>query len=148
MCGNSLSSLDQSFADYWETLQLLHDSDDINKDETYLSEVLAYINELGNHELETTDADMSVYKTYHDMFEACHGGKMLHGGVRRTWLLLNKIFPGHKVPFCRIADIVDECAICQKFRRGMSDALKPVEKHLEPEQARHIVGMDTVTMLL
>ena len=86
-------------------------------------------------ELETTEADMSVYKTHQDMFEAYHGGKMLHGGVRRTWLLLNKIFPEHKIPIRRIADMVDECAVWQKFRRGMSDALKPVEKYLKPEHA-------------
>ena len=71
---------------------------------------------------------------------------MLHGGVRRTWLMLNKVFPNHRIPIRRVADMVDECAICQKFRRGMSDSLKPVQKFLKPESARIAVGLDTVTI--
>ena len=28
-----------------------------------------------------------------------HGGRMLHGGVRRTYKYLNKHFPGHRIPY-------------------------------------------------
>jgi hypothetical protein len=28
-----------------------------------------------------------------------HGGRQLHKGARRTWLALNKYFPGHGIPF-------------------------------------------------
>ena len=34
-----------------------------------------------------------------EMFNEVHGGRKLHFGARRTWLALNRRFPGHKISF-------------------------------------------------
>jgi hypothetical protein len=40
-----------------------------------------------------------VIWTADQMFKEVHGGRKMHWGARRTWLALNKRFPGHKIPF-------------------------------------------------
>ncbi len=66
---------------------------------------------------------------------------MLHGRVRRTWFMMNKVFLNNRVPIRRVANMVDECAIC-----GMSDSLKPVQKFLKSELARVVVELYTVAI--
>lgn len=73
-----------------------------------------------------------------------HGGRMGHNGTRRTWLLLNKHFPGHRIPYRFVEDFVACCAICQKSRLGMTDCLQPIVRHLKPEHRRSMVGVDTL----
>ena len=43
-----------------------------------------------------------------DILKAVHGGTMLHQGVRRTWLLLNKLFPGHRIPMKKAQECLDK----------------------------------------
>ncbi len=79
---------------------------------------------------------------HEDMLKAVHGGTMLHQGVRRTWLLLNKLFPGHRIPMKKVQEFLDDC------RHKMRDNLQPFTRVLKPPHARnaqhtlllHIVG--------
>jgi exodeoxyribonuclease-3 len=69
-----------------------------------------------------------------------------HHGVRRTWDLLNKEYPGHRIPHKKVIDFVTECPTCQKERIGMVDQIKPLIKHLKPEHHRKAIGFDTLTV--
>ena len=84
--------------------------------------------------------------TAQELFNSVHGGKMLHQGVRRTWLLLNKLYPAHQIPISRVQDMVEECATCQKFRLGLRDQLTPLARVLKPDHHRRTVGIDTLTI--
>jgi len=85
-------------------------------------------------------------KTQQELFDSVHGGKMLHQGVRRTWLLLNKLYPAHGIPIAQVQSMVDECAVCQKFRLGLRDKLTPMTRVLKPSHHRRTVGVDTLTI--
>ena len=81
-----------------------------------------------------------------DILKAVHGGTMLHHGLRRTWLLLNKLFPGHRIPMKKVQEFLDECPTCQKCRHKMRDNLKPFSRVLKPPHARHTIGCDTLSI--
>ena len=79
----------------------------------------------------------------------CHGGaggRKLHHGIRRTYALLCKEFPGHKIPYNTVVEFVMTCPTCQKLRIGMVDQIKPLIKHLKPEHHRKAIGFDTLTV--
>ena len=84
----------------------------------------------------------------HEILSKVHGGRVGHHGERRTWELLNQHFPGHGIPYRVICDFVSECGTCQKDRLGMlpADCLQPVVRSVKPEQARSVVGVDTLTV--
>lgn len=77
-----------------------------------------------------------------------HGGRVGHHGERRTWQLLNEHFPGHSIPYRVVSEFVAECGTCQKVRLGMvaADTVKPLVRHLKPEEVRSVVGVDTLTI--
>lgn len=75
-----------------------------------------------------------------------HGGRMGHQGARRTWLLLNEAFPGHRIPYNLVVDFVSRCPACQKYRFGLVDTIDPVVKTLKPPHHRSTIGMDTLTV--
>ena len=76
----------------------------------------------------------------------CHGGRRMHGGVRRTWITLNKKFPGHQISHRQVADFVAVCPICQKFRSSMHDYVEPFKNHLKVVYPRKRLGYDTLTV--
>jgi len=81
-----------------------------------------------------------------DLLRKVHGGRNLHFGARRTWLLLNKQFPGHRIPYRFVQEFISTCAICQKDRLGMTDHLQPVVRHIKPPHQRSRVGVDRLTV--
>ena len=81
-----------------------------------------------------------------ELFKKVHGGRMGHMGARRTWLALNKHFPGHRIPFRIVEELVSDCAICQKERLGMETALKPIYRTLKTGTRRKRVGVDSLTI--
>jgi len=78
--------------------------------------------------------------------EACHVGRAGHMGVKRTWALLNRNYPGHCIPVAVVADYIASCATCQKVRLYMGETLKPVQRHLKQEDIRSMVGIDTLEL--
>jgi len=84
--------------------------------------------------------------TPEDLLRKVHGGRNLHFGARRTWLLLNKEFPGHRIPYRVVQDFISSCAVCQKDRLGMTDGLEPVVRHIKPPHQRSRVGVDRLTV--
>jgi len=92
----------------------------------------------------TTNARVDDKASY--LLKQIHGGRNLHYGARRTWRLLNQLFPGHKIPYRKVEDFVLNCPICQKDRIGMTDYLLPAIKHLKPPHWRSRIGVDQVTI--
>ena len=80
------------------------------------------------------------------IFKSVHGGKVGHWGVRSTWKLLNKIYPGHGMSMKVIADFISACPICQKNRLGMQDRLTAVVRHLHQSGPRDTISMDLLTV--
>ena len=129
-------------------LSNMYDSDpDFWNDKVWLDSMLNCITELRAVEVnDSADTPEIPGRTPQELFDSVHGGKMLHQGVRRTWLLLNKLYPAHAIPISKVQDMVDECATCQKFRLGLRDQLNPVSRVLEPQHHRCIIGVDTLSI--
>lgn len=72
-----------------------------------------------------------------------HGRRAGHLGVKRTWHLLNKLYPGHGYSVSMIADYIAECAVCQKDRLRTVASIPSVTKTLHVTHARSTVGIDT-----
>ena len=81
-----------------------------------------------------------------DLLAKVHGGRAGHPGVRKTYLALKAHFPGNTVSYAQVEDYVSTCAICQKDRLGMQDALKPIYRTLKSADRRHACGVDTLTV--
>jgi len=93
-----------------------------------------------------TVPDQILKPTPEELLRKVHGGRNLHYGARRTWLLLNKQYPGHRIPYSFVQDFISSCAICQKDRLGMTDGLAPVIRHIKPPHQRSRVGVDRLTV--
>ena len=87
-----------------------------------------------------------LHMTPEETLKKLHGGRNLHFGARRTWLLLNKQFPGHRIPYRFVQDFISSCPLCQKDRLGMMDFLEPVVRHIKPPHQRSRVGVDRLTV--
>ena len=81
-----------------------------------------------------------------DILRQCHNAKRGHWGVRQTMRILDKDFPGHRVPAQMVSDFISRCSICQKNRQDMVDSLQPVVRHLKPDHIRKAIGVDTLTI--
>ena len=93
--------------------------------------------------------DEPVDYTKHDInyyIGKCHGGRKFHPGVWRTWISLNKRFPGHRITIHQVDDYVKSCVICQKNTNNMTDYVEPVRKHLKVNHPRKRIGLDTLTV--
>jgi exodeoxyribonuclease III len=148
-------------ADYWSRLvrdtndpvlmQLLSSSiaahDDEAADDYVLANILPALDKFKKaHGVPNLSNDDGSPKSATELLKTVHGGNFLHQGARRTWLLLNDIYPGHKVPLRTVAEFVESCSVCQKHRHGLRDTLKPFTRVLKPESHRHTLGIDTVSI--
>ena len=85
-------------------------------------------------------------KSADEIIATVHGGTFLHNGSRRTWLLLNEIYPGHRIPLRTVTEFIENCAVCQKHKQGLRDTIEPLVRVLKPDTHRHTIGVDTVTI--
>jgi hypothetical protein len=82
------------------------------------------------------------------VIDQVHGGRMGHHGILRTWATLNKHFPGHGYSVQQVADHIEQCATCQKFRLGQASRhLTPITKHITSDHPRHKYAIDGTTVL-
>lgn len=109
-----------------------------SKDTTTLAQFLATIEEI--------PADEPQLKSWNQVLSEVHGGRVGHHGARRTHLLIRQLFPGANIPHKFVEDYVSSCAVCQKTRLGMGDALQPIYRTLKSENKRKAVGVDTLTV--
>jgi hypothetical protein len=111
-----------------------------------LSSLLASSEEDTASELPPTSQRARVQDRAEYLLKQIHGGRNLHYGARRTWRLLNQVFPGHGIPYRKVEDFISSCPICQKDRIGMTDFLLPSVRHLKPPHWRARVGVDQLTI--
>ena len=109
-----------------------------------ISHILFYL--CNTPEINIPKSTDNLNSTPEDILKTIHGGRMGHFGTRKTWKLLNELYPGHKIPYRKVDDFVSTCAICQKDRLGMTDSITPLVRVLKPEHKRSIVGIDTLTI--
>lgn len=79
-----------------------------------------------------------------EALQSVHNSKVGHMGERQTWTRLNNEFPGHGIPFQRVAEFVSACPCCNKTRLGMHGLLTPVIRTLKPPDKRTAIGIDAV----
>jgi hypothetical protein len=100
--------------------------------EVHLQQILNVVNQ------EVTDPDT--------ILKLVHNKTFGHNGVQRTYNLLNKHFPGHKITYTAIRDFIHTCPICQKTRLKMVTGIQPIIKHLKVDHAYYRVGADILTV--
>jgi hypothetical protein len=76
----------------------------------------------------------------------CHKGTQGHGGVRKTYMVLCKKYPGHQIPQRVVSDYVAECPECQKIRHSMNDRFQPLVRANHVEHHRQMIGIDGLTI--
>ena len=82
-----------------------------------------------------------------EAFNRAHRGKQKgHVGIRATYNNLNDMFPGHGISIRTLIDWISQCGICQKYRIGHQDTLKPIIRVIKPEGARILIGCDMLTL--
>jgi hypothetical protein len=77
-----------------------------------------------------------------------HGGKAGHHGVYRTWMLLNKIFPGHPYSVKDVRQAIEDCPVCQKLRADRDCSLVPLTKTIRSTHARNLLCCDLVSFFM
>ena len=89
---------------------------------------------------------LSISKS--EMLRATHGGRAAHNGVRRTYDLLCKNFPGHGISQSEILAYREACPVCQKNDTAMSNTLVPIIRTLKNDGPRRVVGIDYLSLVL
>ncbi len=116
-------------------------------DELYAIDTLVDSSSAQTQSFTRTDTDTTAdEQRIRNVLTQVHGGRMGHFGARETWKTLNRLFPGHGIPYRIVAEFVATCAVCQKDRLGMADQLAPVVRHLKPLHRRAMIGIDTLTV--
>jgi hypothetical protein len=75
-----------------------------------------------------------------------HNARRGHFGARRTWLELNRLFPGHGIPFAVVQEFIMACPICQKDRLRIANSIPPIYRTIKTEHLRRAIGIDHVTI--
>jgi hypothetical protein len=81
-------------------------------------------------------------------FVSVHNKQIGHWGARRTHQLINKFYPGNRVPYREILKKVQDCPVCSKYRPMPGHHLADMRTHLEinPFPTRGWFGADFLTM--
>ena len=82
--------------------------------------------------------------TSHECFAKVHNAQVGHVGAKRTWNRLNQKYPGHRISFEGVTDMVGDCPVCIKYRLGMDTVLEPIIRTLKPEEHRSAIGFDAL----
>jgi hypothetical protein len=82
-----------------------------------------------------------------EMIKRCHCGRAGHIGVKRTWALLNKHYPGHGIPLAAIYAFIDSCGVCQKVRYTGDIGVKPIVRTLRTNSNYRVVGIDWLSLI-
>ena len=75
-----------------------------------------------------------------------HNTEMTHQGARKTWQALGRFFPGHRIPYTRVAAFVRDCPRCQKDARRMTKDIQPLTRTVIPPNNRFRIGIDLCTI--
>ena len=100
------------------------------------------------HLVESTLPEESTNQgqTLETVFDSVHNGKVGHWGIKRTYALLNKFYPGHNIPIRVLSERISNCAVCQKDRLTLATRLKSIKRHLHQPDLRACIAMDLLTV--
>ena len=112
-----------------ELLQLLDEEEEMVSSVQMLSEI----------QLETPGSDK-----LNTVLGSVHNARMGHHGAYRTWILLNKHYPGHGIPVRMVQDFIRECPFCQKVRETVNASLQAPTRAIVADHPRHFCGYDTL----
>lgn len=74
-----------------------------------------------------------------------HAGGSIHRGKGSTWRLLRKLHPNHLIPFSFVCEVIDACALCQKFRlNNPKNRLPELPRNLKVSHLFARIGGDGV----
>ena len=79
-----------------------------------------------------------------EIFKAVHNATVGHWGAIETWRRMNKFAAGHGLSQKDVAELVMQCANCEKNRREKEDKLVPIARSLKPPHSRSAIGIDAV----
>ena len=110
---------------------------------------VAYLNEMGIPVVDDESSPGGVKDITREAFEAVHNARIGHHGVGKTYQLLHRLFPGHKITVDMVREMVYDCAWCQKLRADSNRALEERQHHLETTAFpdRGWVGVDVLDMV-
>ena len=81
-----------------------------------------------------------------DMLAEVHGRRTGHFGVRRTYELLNKLYPGHGIPIQLVTEYRANCPVCQKNDDFYVTKYYSKPRTLKTTGPRKVVGIDHLTL--
>ena len=111
---------------------------------TMISDVI----QLASDDLDFSSSDdvpLLCALTPNEAFAAVHNSKLGHHGTCRTYRLLNKHFPGHRIPIRLISEFIHSCPACQKHRLR-HHPIKPLNRVLAHPHHRSTIGVDLLTV--
>ena len=93
-------------------------------------------------DLDVLTVDSADMTKINQIIAQVHNSRFGHHGTQRTWLSLNKFFPGHKIPIRMVQEFVSSCVWCQKCRATVAESLQPPVRSITTEHPRHLLGYD------
>lgn len=86
------------------------------------------------------------YTDRHALLKLVHNARMGHHGVRRTYDLLCRHFPGHGIPMREVQLYIEACPTCQKVRIHLKPTIPPSIHTHKVDNQNSCVGCDTLTL--
>lgn len=97
------------------------------------------VEEMGEHEL-------SHLMEVEEMFKMVHGPRVGHWAGPATWKKLNAVFPGHKIPYRTVENMVRECEVCQRERLKQRYNIEALQKTHKRQAHKVTVGADLLSI--
>ena len=92
---------------------------------------VAYLDELGIPVIDDATAAGGDKDITREEFEAVNNARIGHHGVGKTYQLLHRLFPRHKITVDMVRYMVYDFAWCQKLRADSNRVLEQRKHHLE-----------------
>ena len=88
-------------------------------------------------------ADETAMERAQRMFSAVHGSPSGCYGLRKTYMLLSRRYPGHQLPYKLVEQLHEQCADCQKLRtRHPHVQVTPIRRSLAVYEHFHTISID------
>ena len=124
----------------WRIKSLLYGHHDSAEDALALNNVF---DQFASASKELTPKPVDPMKAA-EIFKAVHNATVGHWGAIETWRRMNKFAAGHGLSQKDVAELVMQCANCEKNRREKEDKLVPIARSLKPPHSRSAIGIDAV----
>jgi hypothetical protein len=145
---SSLMMIRLLFSEELSELRLISRSFDLDNSVEELFPQLAMAVFSDNKSAELVEKN-SFYAVSEEVAATCkqvHNARVGHMGSRKTWVSLNKHFPGHNIPFAMVEEFIMSCPVCQKDRLRVANSIPPIYRTIKPASFRKAIGVDNVSI--